>query len=94
MEHMPSLAEVIVAAHRFTDLDYADDTVLPALRQDDLQLCIADFASSVKTMGMNVSWRKTKVQRFGPGPPAVGVLVDGCQVDHVEQFPDSTFPPY
>ena len=84
MEHMPSLAGVIVGVHRFTDMDYANDIALPALRQDDLQLCLADFASSAKIMGLNVLWPKTKAQSFGPGPPAVGVLVAGCQVNHVE----------
>jgi len=58
---MPGLAGVEVGTNKFTDLDYADDIVLPVRDYDELIPCITQFSLSAGMMGLNVSWSKTKI---------------------------------
>ena len=84
---MQGLAHVEVGDHKFTNLDYADDIALPAANANDLTACLlSGFSDASRTMGLNASWPKTKVQSLGTGPPALGVSVSGQPVEHVYQF--------
>ena len=86
LEHTDGLKGVSVGAQTFTDLDYADDIALPGSHPDDLTTCLRGFSSASRTMGLNVSWPKTKVQSFGTDIQASNVSVDGQHVELVDQF--------
>lgn len=86
MSHMQGLAHVKVGDYKLTDLDYADDIALPAPTVQDVTASLSGFSEASKTMGLNVSWPKTKVQSLGTGPQALGVSIGGQQVEHVDQF--------
>jgi hypothetical protein len=64
MEHMKGPDGVMVGGHNFTDFDYADVIALPAPNQSGLTECLDEFSSASRTMGLNVSWQKTKLQCF------------------------------
>ena len=87
MEHMKGPDGVMVGGHNFTDFDYADDIALPAPNQSGLTECLDEFSSASRTMGLNVSWQKTKVQCFSKVlPPLASISVRGQQVEDVNQF--------
>ena len=62
MEQTQQVEGVLVGDHRFTDLDYADDRALPASRQDQLVSTLCGFSAASLSLGLNISWQKTKVQ--------------------------------
>jgi len=65
------------------DLDYADDIALPASQLSDLELCLSGFSAAARTMVLNVSWPKTKVQCFDPGGTSSDVIIEGHPVESV-----------
>ena len=72
MEHMQGLGGVMVGVHQFSDLDYADDIALPAANKDQLTSSLAGFSAAAGSVGLNVSWQKTKVQSISvTGPPDI-----------------------
>ena len=83
MSHMQFFAHVKVGDYKLTNLDYADDITLPAPTVQDVTASLSGFSEASKTLGLNVSWPKTKVQCLGTGPQALGVSIDGQQVKHV-----------
>jgi len=80
MDSMTCLGGVTVAEDRFTDLDYADDIVLPINSQDELVPCLTDFSLAVKKMGLNNPWPKTKIhcsaEQSLPNPVVQGQVVE------------------
>jgi len=86
MENVTCLGGVRVGGNMFTDLDYADDIVLPVDSCDDLVPCLADFSQSAGSMGLKVSWSKTKVQCLGRAVSQSGVFVEGQGVESVIHF--------
>jgi len=66
MDHMSGLKGVKLGRYTVTDLNYADDIALPASKLPDLETCLSGFSTATRTMGLNVSWPKTKVQCFDP----------------------------
>jgi hypothetical protein len=86
MEHMQGLGGVTVGAYAFTDLDYADDIALPVSSPNELSSCLSGFSEASKSVGLNVSWPKTKVQCLGAAAPPADVDVAGLQVECVNQF--------
>jgi len=56
------LAGVEVGRNRFTDLEYNDDIVLPVNDHDEVVLCLTQLSFSVGTMGLNVSYKKSKTK--------------------------------
>jgi len=54
MDNMSVLAGVEVGSDKFTDLDYADDIVLPVRNYDELIPCLTQFSLSAGTMGLKV----------------------------------------
>jgi len=62
MDNMTGLVGVEVGRDRFTDLDYADDIVLPVSDYDKLVPCLTQFLLSAGIMGLNFFWAKTKIQ--------------------------------
>ena len=83
---MQGLAHVKVGDYKLTDLDYADGISLPAPTVQDVTASLSGFSEASRTVGLNVSWPKTKVQSLGTGPQALGVSIGRQQVEHVDQF--------
>ena len=86
MSHMQGLAHVNVGDHKLMALDCADDIALRATAVQDVTASLNGFSEASRTMGLNVSWPKTKVQSLGTGPQALGVSIGGQQVEHVDQL--------
>lgn len=86
MGHMQGLSGVTVGSHKFTDLDYADDIAFPVSSRDDLIACLTGFSEASRTMGLNVSWPKTKIQSLGSSPPASNLFIAQQPVELVDQF--------
>jgi len=83
VNNMTSLEGVEVGRDRFTDLDYADDIVLPVSDYDELVPCVTQFSLSAGTMGLNVPWSKTKIHCLGRS----GLLSDFCGQDQDVDVP-------
>src|SRR5688572_22944035 len=86
MKHMQSLGGVTVGAYAFTDLDYADDIALPVSSPNELPTCLSGFSEASKSVGLNVSWPKIKVQCLGAAASPADLDVAGLQVECMNQF--------
>jgi len=86
MDNMTGLAGVEVGRDRFTDLDYADDMVLPVRNYDELVHCLTQFSLSAGVMGFNVSWSKTKIQCHGKSSQLSDVFMQSQGVELVDRF--------
>src|SRR5271163_1523610 len=86
MKTVKSIKGVPVGGSTFTDLDYADDIVLPVPSGDELGPCLAEFSQAARSMGLNVSWPKTKIQCLGRSEPLSAVTVNGNTVNAVDTF--------
>ena len=73
----------------FTDLDFADDAVIFAETLDSLVLFLEALSKESKHLGLQVSWIKTKIQRFiqTVDQACEKVMCCGNSVDVVEVFP-------
>ena len=86
LEHMQGLRGINVGKCKFTDLDYADDIALPASNVGDVSHSLGGFSSASRSIGLNVSWPKTKVQCFSSSTSSPSITVDGQHVECVDQF--------
>ena len=86
LDHMKGLSGVTVGREKFTDFDYADNVALPVSSVDSLTTCLGGFSEASQTMGLNVSWPKTKVQCLGASQVVTGISVMGQEVEMVDQF--------
>ena len=74
---------------RITDLDFADDAVIFAETLDALAGTLRELDKDAGTLGLQVSWIKTKIQAFGDLlDEAVQTVTidDGIDVDIVDRF--------
>jgi len=81
MEHTDSLKGIRVGDLAFKDLNYADDegefgVFLPTY----LPTALAGFSTASKTMGLDVSWTKTKIQSLGTGLSLSSIVIAGQNV--------------
>ena len=53
--------------YKFTDQDYADDAVLFSDCPSKWPYILSSFDEAARTMGINTSWSKTKIQNLGHG---------------------------
>ena len=86
LEHMQGLRGINVGKCKFTDLDYADDIALPASNVGDVSHSLGGHSSASRSIGLNVSWPKTKVQCFSSSTSSPSSTVDGEHVEYVDQF--------
>ena len=88
MQHFPSLFtySVIDRDIYFTDLASADDAAI--LMSDQLQAdsVLQSFNALAASLGLKLSWPKTKLQNVGTGDPPSTILIDGVPVEGVEEF--------
>ena len=86
MERVSQTSGIYAGSHHFTDLDYADDVTLFGTDKDSLVSLLQTFESTASSLGLHLSWQKTKVQTLGAGPPISSVTVNGQCVEAVEDF--------
>jgi len=86
LDNMICLRGVAVGNGKFTDLNYAGDIVLPANTHAELDPCLTDFSMSARNMGLNVSWKKTKVQCLGRAVPTFDLHVQSQFFESVDHF--------
>ena len=74
---------------RFTDLDFTNDAVIFAETARDLVLFLEALALESESLGLRVSWMKTKIQHFVQAVDQVCSAVTCCgeQVQVVDTFP-------
>src|SRR5271163_2729054 len=84
MNTTKSLRGVTVGGSTFTDLDYADDIVLPVPSGDELGPCLPIFSRAARSTCLNVSWPKTKIQCLRRSEPLSTVTVNGNTLNAVD----------
>ena len=78
---------IFVGNSQFTDLVYADDTALLVQSPTAAATCLSSFSEAASTLGLSISWPKTKVQNVGAGNHTpTDITVDGNLVECVESF--------
>jgi len=75
-----------VGSSSFTDLVYADDTILFATSSQLAAESLSSFQNATSVFGMDISWPKTKVQNLGTSQPLSDVFVDAHHVECVDNF--------
>jgi len=86
LHNMTCHTGVAVGIGRFTDLDNVNDIVLPANTHAELAPCLTDFSLSARSMGLNVSWTKKKVQCLSRSVPTTDLHVQCHVVESVDRF--------
>jgi len=86
LRHMSVKPEIVVGRDKFSDLVYADDTALLVNSASEAISCLDSFNDTAATLGLRVSWPKTKLQNLGAGIKLPAIVVDGNTVDSVDSF--------
>jgi len=87
IDHMANKPGIFVGNSQFTDLVYADDTTLLVQSPTAADTCLSSFSEAASTLGLRISWPKTKVQNVGAGNHTpTDITVDGNLVECVEGF--------
>ena len=87
LRHMPSKPGIEVGRSHFSDLVYADDTAFLLESANDAATSLSSFNATASTLGLRVSWPKTKLQNlqnYKTQPSTI--TVDGHPVDSVNSF--------
>ena len=85
---MTSLVEecTTVGQHYFTDLTYADDAAIFMSDVTQAASTLQSFNTIAASLGLRISWAKTKLQNVGAGNPPTTLSLDGAPVEGVEEF--------
>jgi len=83
MAHKPGIS---VGQFSFTDLLYTDDRTMFLPSTADTSPCLASFSQTAASLGLEVSWPKTKLQNLGHGPQPPNTDVGGNLVESVDSF--------
>jgi len=87
IDHMANKPGIFVENSQFTDLVYADDTALMVESPTAAATCLSSFSEATSTLGLRISWPKTKVQNVGAGNHTpTDITVDGNLVECGESF--------
>jgi len=79
--------EISVGNSQFTDLIYTDDTALLIQSPTAAATCLSSFSEAASTLGLRISWPKTKVQNVGAGTQSLtDITIDGNLVERVQSF--------
>ena len=83
-----NLPGIGVGGVNVNNLRYADDTVLIAKNQEDLQALVTQLACVSKKFGMQINFKKTEVMDVSKKAqaPVCKILVDGSTLNQVENF--------
>jgi len=86
LRHMPSKPGIEVGRSHFSDLVYADDTAFLLESANDAAASLSSFNVTASTLGLRVSWPKTKLQNLSTGTQPSTITADGHPVDSVNSF--------
>jgi len=86
VQHMSFNPGITVVSSTFTDLVYADDTVLLLPSTTDATTSLKSFSESASHLGLNIAWPKTKLQNICSGPKPPNISVNGNTVESVDSF--------
>ena len=86
LQRMPPTCGITVGQSSFTDDDYADDVALLGKKDSDLQSSLYHFNRQANSLGLNVSWTKTKIQSTGGNLALNNITVDGQVIEAVDEF--------
>jgi len=84
MRLIPNTSKIHVGGVVFSEFNYTDDIALLAPQHDELGQRLEDFATGIKTLGLSVSWPKTKLQNLRTGDCAMNIAVQDQQVEGVD----------
>ncbi|GFS07283.1 retrovirus-related Pol polyprotein LINE-1 [Elysia marginata] len=70
----------------FTNVRYADDTVIMAETPESLQQMLDSIAKRYKTYGMEVNAKKTKIMHIGKEKKKISILIDGTPLEKVTKY--------
>ena len=65
LAHMANKPGISVGNSQLTDLVYADDTALLVQSSTAAATCLSSFSEAASTLGLRISWPKTKLQNVG-----------------------------
>ena len=78
---------ISVSNSQLSDLVYTDDMALLVQSSTATTTCLSSFSEAVSTLGLGISWPKTKLQNVGTDTqPPTDIIVDGNRVECVESF--------
>ena len=83
---MIAKAGIDVGTETFSDVVYADDTVLSVTSAERATECLSSFQQSVRTFGLHIFRPNTKIQNLGADQSFLNVVRDGNLVDRVDGF--------
>ena len=75
-----------VGSSKFTDQDYADDAVLFSDCPSKWPHILSSFDEAARTMGLNTSWSKTKIQNLGHGVTPALLQLQGHIIESTDRF--------
>jgi len=78
MAHKPGI--------NFTDFVYTDETTLFLPSTADASPCLVSFSQTPASLGLKISWPKTKLQNLGHGPQPPNTDGGGNLVESVDSF--------
>uniref|UniRef100_H3AG92 Reverse transcriptase domain-containing protein n=1 Tax=Latimeria chalumnae TaxID=7897 RepID=H3AG92_LATCH len=86
LKHITANISITISWKLFSDLDYADNVVLLGLDANNLRDTLESFQREAASLGLQVSWVKTKIQSIGANAAIQGIQVDGQTVEAVDNF--------
>jgi hypothetical protein len=75
-----------VQGQYINNLRFADDIVLLAENEEDLQFLVSEFDTFSKKIGLTINKSKTAVQVLNRDKIQLNIQIDGKSLDQVENF--------
>jgi len=75
-----------IGQHHFTDLNCADDAAIFMSDVTQAASTLQSFNTIAASLGLRISWAKTKLQNVGAGNPLTTLSLDGAPVEGVDEF--------
>ena len=82
----PDMGTTVGQHHAFTDLTYVDDAAIFMSDVTQAASTLQSFNTIAASLGLRISWAKTKLQNVGAGNPPTTLSLDGAPVEGVEEF--------
>ena len=90
MRSLDDLKGVSIGGHNINNLRYADDTVLKAHTEEDLQTLLNELFSKSKHFGMEINSKKIEIMIFTKkaynDAPQCNIYLNGKKLKQVEHF--------
>ena len=86
LQRMLPTCGITVGQSAFTDDDYADDVALLGHKERDLQTSFYHFNRQANSLGLKVSWAKTRIQSTGGNFILNNIVVAGQAIEPIDEF--------